>query len=89
MNKAKKAAGIEDYRFHDHRHTVGSRSTRSTGNLNFTKRLLGHASIATTQKYAHVLDDDVREAMDGASFDTESPQNPRDVTRKKPRKAAK
>lgn len=60
---ALKAAGIEDFRFHDLRHTAGSRITRACGNLKITQKVLGHTSISTTARYAHASDDDVRRAM--------------------------
>lgn len=60
---ALKAAGIEDFRFHDLRHTAGSRITRACGNLKVTQKVLGHTSITTTARYAHASDDDVRRAM--------------------------
>lgn len=61
--KALKAAGVSDFRFHDWRHTAGSRITRAAG-IAVTQRLLGHTSIATTTRYAHVNQDDVRRAME-------------------------
>jgi integrase len=70
---ALKAAGIEDFRFHDLRHTSGTRVTRACGNLKVTQKLLGHASISTTARYAHVCDDDIRLAMNAA----ESRNSPR------------
>ncbi|CAN7320822.1 tyrosine-type recombinase/integrase [Bosea sp. LjRoot9] len=52
-------------RFHDTRHTRASRLLRKTGNLKAVQRLLGHADIDTTARfYAHVMLDDVREALD-------------------------
>tara|TARA_Y100000588_G_scaffold334219_1_gene373567 strand:+ start:82 stop:1239 length:1158 start_codon:yes stop_codon:yes gene_type:complete len=57
------AAGIADFRFHDLRHTFGSRSTRNSGNLRLTQKLLNHKHITTTQRYAHVLDTDMAEAL--------------------------
>jgi integrase len=58
--KALKDAGIEDYRFHDNRHTAATRNLRATGNLKAVSKLLAHSDIATTAKYAHALEDDVR-----------------------------
>jgi integrase len=52
-------AGIEDFRFHDLRHTGATRLVRATGNLKLAMRQLGHADIATTARYAHATDDDV------------------------------
>lgn len=63
---AKKAGEIERLRFHDLRHTTGTRIVRATGNLAAAKEALAHRSIKTTLRYAHVLDDDVRDALDAA-----------------------
>jgi site-specific recombinase XerD len=64
---------LVDYRFHDNRHTAASRIVRSSGNLKIAQKLLNHARIGTTAKYAHVLDDEVRAAMNAVpDGDTES-----------------
>lgn len=60
---ALKDAGIEDFRFHDIRHTAATRILRSSGNLRVTQKLLGHKNIKTTTRYAHVTMEDVRGAM--------------------------
>lgn len=60
----RKRAGMEDFRFHDFRHDVGTKLLRATGNLKLTQKALGHASIKTTMRYAHVLNDEVAEAME-------------------------
>lgn len=57
------AAGITDFRFHDLRHTTATRTVRSSGNLKAAQKLLGHTDIATTARYAHVLEDDLRAIM--------------------------
>lgn len=62
--RARDAAGLVDYRFHDHRHTAATRLLRSTGNLRHAQRLLGHTRVETTAKYAHVTDADLLKAMD-------------------------
>ena len=64
FNDAKEAAGIEDFRFHDGRHTAATRVLRACGNLKVVMALLGHSDIATTAKYAHVMVDDIRAAME-------------------------
>jgi len=64
MDEAKEAAGIEALRFHDLRHTRGTRIVRATGSLAAAKAALAHRSIQTTLRYAHVLDEDVRRALD-------------------------
>lgn len=55
-------ANVSDFRFHDLRHTTGSRVTRNS-NLKVTQKLLGHTKIETTARYAHVNNDDIRQAM--------------------------
>jgi integrase len=64
---AKKAAGVSGFRFHDLRHTAGTRIVRATGNIALAKRALEHKSIRSTLRYAHVLNDDVRKGLDAAN----------------------
>lgn len=64
--KALKDAGIEDFRFHDLRHTAGSRIVRQSGNMKMGMQLLGHTNVSTTSRYVHVLEDDLRNAMSAA-----------------------
>lgn len=61
--RALKDAGLEDFRFHDLRHTAGSRTTKTAG-IAVAQKLLGHAEITTTRRYSHVLMEDVKEAME-------------------------
>ncbi len=61
--EALKAAGVTNFRFHDLRHTAATRTLRAGGNLKIVQRLLDHADIASTVRYAHVELDDVRAAM--------------------------
>ena len=56
--------GLTDFRFHDLRHTAASRVLRETGNLAVVQEMLGHAQVTTTRKYAHVLNEDLRAAME-------------------------
>lgn len=62
--RAKVRAGLEDFRFHDIRHDVATKTLRKTGNLKIVQKILNHASIKTTTKYAHVLDDEVAQALE-------------------------
>lgn len=57
-------AGLEDFHIHDLRHTFASRFTRMNGNLELTRQVLGHADIATTTRYAHATQDDIRTGME-------------------------
>lgn len=54
--------------FHTLRHTAATWILKKTNNLRITKEILGHANINTTMKYAHVLDEEKRNALN-AVFD--------------------
>lgn len=56
--KACAAAGIKDFTIHDLRHTFAVWFLRATKNIRLLQEILGHASISTTTKYAHVADQD-------------------------------
>jgi integrase len=60
----RRVAELEGVRLHDLRHTVASRSQHSGHSLLVTGALLGHRNLATTKKYAHLIDDPLREAAD-------------------------
>jgi integrase len=54
---------VADLNWHDLRHTFASRLLRKTRNPAWVQKALGHADIKTTMRhYAHVLNDDVRQA---------------------------
>lgn len=74
-------AEIYDFRFHDLRHTFATRMLRQTGNLKLVSRLLGHSDVQTTARYAHVLDDDMSEAME--AFSSLNPEQTPEVARKR------
>lgn len=61
---AKQEAKVEDFRFHDLRHTRATRIVRATGNLAVAKEALKHRSIKTTLRYAHATTEDVRKALE-------------------------
>lgn len=50
--------------FHTLRHTAATWILKKTNNLKITQQILGHADIKTTLKYAHVLDDEKRKALE-------------------------
>jgi integrase len=81
------AIGKPKLRVHDLRHTAATRTLRATQNLKLASRQLGHTRIATTERYAHVLDDDLRQGM-AASHDprkitgSEAPSPAKAMTRK-------
>lgn len=61
---ALKAAGIEDFRFHDLRHTAGTRALHAHKNLKTVQKMLGHKDIKTTLRYTRSDVADVRAAME-------------------------
>ncbi|MEM9553714.1 MAG: site-specific integrase [Acidobacteriota bacterium] len=61
-DRLRKAAEIEDVRVHDLRHTFASYGVNQGQNLVVVGRLLGHSKITTTQRYAHLADDPIRQA---------------------------
>jgi site-specific recombinase XerD len=63
---ALKDAGIDSFRFHDLRHTRGTRILRATGNLAVAKEALKHKNIRTTLRYAHAADEDIRRGLDAS-----------------------
>jgi integrase len=62
--RLRKRAGVEGFRFHDYRHNLGTKLLRETGNLKIAQRALNHASIRSTLRYTHVLDDEVADALE-------------------------
>ena len=73
---------------HNLRHTAAMDVLRATGNLGAAKRLLGHANIQSTLVYAHVMEDDLRAALDKASRPVHEPAPTEDDDGEvKPRKA--
>ena len=68
------ATAVDDFRFHDVRHTSATRLLRESGNLKLVQKLLRHEDVATTVKYAHADDEDLRLAMEAVE---KSRKNPR------------
>lgn len=62
---AVRLAKIPHIRFHDLRHTFATRLVQGGTNLVTVQRLLGHARITMTSRYAHSLMDDRIDAVKG------------------------
>lgn len=58
------AAEITNYRIHDNRHTHASHLVSSGLSLPVVGRILGHTNPLTTQRYAHLADDPLRDAVE-------------------------
>lgn len=62
----RRRARLDDVRLHDLRHSLASDAAATGASLPVIGKMLGHKSVATTQRYAHLVDDVVREAIDRA-----------------------
>jgi len=64
--RLRESAGISDVHIHDLRRTLGSYMAGSNASLPIIGKALGHSSIASTQVYARLNLDPVRQAMSAA-----------------------
>ena len=60
---ARKKAGLDDFRFHDLRHTFASRLVMRGVDLTSIQKLLGHQDYETTLRYAHLSPNRLKEAV--------------------------
>jgi integrase len=60
---ALKRAGIDDFRFHDLRHTFASHFVMRGGDLKALQEILGHTTLTMTMKYAHLAPGHKQEAI--------------------------
>ena len=61
-----KRAGIENFRFHDLRHTFGTRLVKVSPELKTVMELMGHRRIETTMLYVHTDDETKEQAVEDA-----------------------
>jgi integrase len=64
LKKVAHAAGLEDIGWHTLRHTFASQLARMGAPLHAVQALLGHSTITTTMRYAHVAPSTLRTAID-------------------------
>ena len=62
--KVRARANLEDVRLHDLRHSFASRALVLGESLPMIGKLLGHARVRTTARYAHLSDDSVKAAAE-------------------------
>lgn len=79
----REAAGLNDVRLHDLRHSFASVAASGGASLPLIGALLGHRHVATTQRYAHLTDDAralvahrTTEAIDAAMSGSMTPVTP-------------
>ncbi len=77
-------AGLEDVRLHDLRHSHASFGAGLGLSLPVIGRILGHASTATTQRYAHLADDPVKQAVDRVAGEIAAALSGKKTPNKKP-----
>lgn len=64
---ARKRAGLSDVRVHDLRHSFASLLVNAGRTLYEVQHILGHTQVKTTQRYAHLSQDTLREAANEAT----------------------
>lgn len=62
-NTALEAAGISNFRFHDLRHTVGTRLAEQNIPVNVIKDILAHSDVRTTMRYVHLTENSKANAL--------------------------
>lgn len=84
FSSAVKRAGIENFTFHDLRHTFASHFVMHGGSLRALQQILGHRKIETTMRYAHLSPDHKIKAvnlLNGLTAPSENPMCHKTVTK--------
>lgn len=64
FERAVEKAGLEDFHFHDLRHTFATRLVQNGVDLYKVKELLGHKTIAMTMRYSHHYPESLRSSVE-------------------------
>src|SRR5262249_57562126 len=76
FERAVRRAGIQDFTFHDLRHTFASRLVMAGVDLPTVKELLGHKDITMTLRYTHLSTDHKQRAVNALEqFGSKVPTN--------------
>ena len=59
--QARELAGLQNVRLHDLRHSYASALVNEGRSIYEVQKLLGHANVSTTQRYAHLSQDTLAE----------------------------
>jgi integrase len=70
FNRLKKKLNIQDFHFHDLRHTFASYLVMNGVDLRTVQELLGHKSFAMTQRYSHLSQEHKKDAVNRLLHDT-------------------
>lgn len=70
-----KKAQIEDFRFHDLRHTFASHLVMAGASLKVIQQLLGHKDIKMTMRYSHLSQEHLQDIINRLSFGQEHGTN--------------
>ncbi len=68
FKRACKRAGIENFRFHDLRHTFASWVAMQSKDIYAVQRLLNHSDLSMTKRYAHLTDDYLHSVVNAVNF---------------------
>lgn len=64
FSKTLRRAGIEDFRFHDLRHTFATKLVQNGVDIYKVKELLGHKTLAMTMRYSHHYPESLRTSVE-------------------------
>ena len=88
FRRAREAAGMSHVHFHDLRHSCATILLQLGADLHVVREILGHTSVKTTERYAHVMVQPQRQALEKLGALAPSYTNDLHQEQKRPRRAA-